>query len=294
MQATIHSLYRYPVKSMGGDNLNSTALTTKGIPGDRCWTVKDEERGGIKGGKRFPQLMDMHAALEHEPDALTPSPPVAIRLPDQSTTHSKDPKVNQTLSAAIGSPVSLWPLLPADQLEHYKRPPNPQNFDQMAYFRELFARTEDEPLPDLSTFPKELFIYESSPGTYFDAFPLLIMTTASLHAMSAASSESNFDVRRFRPNIVLDTDADGFVENEWVGKRLQLGSAVLLINAICPRCVMTTHGFADLPKDPKVMRHLVQHNDGNLGVYASVEKPGNIKLGDKVEWLSSDSSVTAG
>ena len=116
---------------MGGDNLNSTALTTKGIPGDRCWTVKDEERGGIKGGKRFPQLMDMHAALEHEPDALTPSPPVAIRLPDQSTTHSKDPKVNQTLSAAIGSPVSLWPLLPADQLEHYKRPPNPENFDQM-------------------------------------------------------------------------------------------------------------------------------------------------------------------
>ena len=59
MQATIHSLYRYPVKSMGGDTLNSTALTTKGIPGDRCWTVKDEERGGIKGGKRFPQLMDL-------------------------------------------------------------------------------------------------------------------------------------------------------------------------------------------------------------------------------------------
>ena len=158
---------------MGGDTLNSTALTAKGIPGDRCWTVKDEERGGIKGGKRFPQLMDMHAALEHEPEALTPSPPVAIRLPDQSSTHSKDPNVNQALSAAIGSPVSLWPLLPADQLEHYKRPPNPENFDQMAYFRELFARAEDEPLPDLSTFPKELFIYESSPGTYFDAFRII-------------------------------------------------------------------------------------------------------------------------
>jgi uncharacterized protein YcbX len=286
MKASIKALYRYPVKSMGGDNLDHTALTKNGIPGDRCWTVKDEERGGIKGGKRFPQLMDMHAVLEHEPDTLTLSPPVAITLPDQSHTHSTDPNVNQALSAAIGSPVSLWPLLSADQLEHYRRPPNPENFDQMAYFRALFARTDDEPLPDLSAFPEELSIYESSPGTYFDAFPLLIMTTASLNAMAAATAESNFDVRRFRPNILLDTDADGFVENSWVGKRLQLGSAILQINAICPRCVMTTHGFADLPKDPRVMRHLVRQNEGNLGVYASIEQSGNVKLGDQVEWLA--------
>ena len=286
MKASISALYRYPVKSMGGDNLDNTALTKNGIPGDRCWTVKDEERGGIKGGKRFPQLMDMHAVLEHEPDALTLSPPVAITLPDQSRTHSTDPNVNQALSAAIGSPVSLWPLLSADQLEHYRRPPNPENFDQMAYFRALFARTDDEPLPDLSAFPEELFIYESSPGTYFDAFPLLIMTTASLNAMATATAESNFDVRRFRPNILLDTDADGFVENSWVGRRLQVGSAILQINAICPRCVMTTHGFADLPKDPRVMRHLVRQNEGNLGVYASIEQSGNIKLGDQVEWLA--------
>ena len=286
MKASISALYRYPVKSMGGDNLDNTALTKNGIPGDRCWTVKDEERGGIKGGKRFPQLMDMHAVLEHEPDTLTLSPPVAITLPDQSHTHSTDPNVNQALSAAIGSPVSLWPLLSADQLEHYRRPPNPENFDQMAYFRALFARTDDEPLPDLSAFPEELFIYESSPGTYFDAFPLLIMTTASLNAMATATAESNFDVRRFRPNILLDTDADGFVENSWVGRRLQVGSAILQINAICPRCVMTTHGFADLPKDPRVMRHLVRQNEGNLGVYASIEQSGNIKLGDQVEWLA--------
>ena len=286
MKASISALYRYPVKSMGGDNLDHTALTKNGIPGDRCWTVKDEERGGIKGGKRFPQLMDMHAVLEHEPDTLTLSPPVAITLPDQSHTHSTDPNVNQALSAAIGSPVSLWPLLSADQLEHYRRPPNPENFDQMAYFRALFARTDDEPLPDLSAFPEELFIYESSPGTYFDAFPLLIMTTASLNAMATATAASNFDVRRFRPNILLDTDADGFVENSWVGRRLQVGSAILQINAICPRCVMTTHGFADLPKDPRVMRHLVRQNEGNLGVYASIEQSGNIKLGDQVEWLA--------
>ena len=175
---------------------------------------------------------------------------------------------------------------------HYKRPPNPENFDQMAYFRELFHAQRTSRYQIYRLFQKN-YSFMNLLRNYFDAFPPDHDHSTS-HAMSEASSESNFDVRRFRPNIVLDTEADGFVENEWVGKRLQLGSAVLSINAICPRCVMTTHGFADLPKDPKVMRHLVQHNDGNVGVYASVEKPGNIKLGDKVEWLSSVSSVTAG
>ena len=286
MTTTISTIYRYPVKSMGGDTLQQTNLTTNGIPGDRCWTLKDEERGGIKGGKRFPQLMSMHATLEQEPDDNTPSPPVTIRLPNDQRTRSQDKNINQLLSDAVGAPVSLWPLLPADQLEHYKRPPNPENFDQKAYFREVFARTEDEPLPDLSGFPAELFIYESSPGTYFDAYPLLLMTNASLEALKATDSDSVFDVQRFRPNIVLDTQEQGFVENNWVGRRMQLGDAVLTIEAICPRCVMTTHGFANLPKDPKVMRHLVKHNDGNLGVYASVTTPGQIKTGDAVEWLS--------
>ena len=72
MTVTISTIYRYPVKSMGGDTLQQTNLTTNGIPGDRCWTLKDEERGGIKGGKRFPHLMSMHATLEQEPDEQTP------------------------------------------------------------------------------------------------------------------------------------------------------------------------------------------------------------------------------
>ena len=74
MTATISTIYRYPVKSMGGDTLQQTNLTTNGIPGDRCWTLKDEERGGIKGGKRFPHLMSMHATLEQEPDEQHPLP----------------------------------------------------------------------------------------------------------------------------------------------------------------------------------------------------------------------------
>jgi hypothetical protein len=48
---------------------------------------------------------------------------------------------------------------------------------------------------------------------------------------------------------------------------------------------MTTHGFRDLPKDPRIMRHLVKENDGNLGVYLSIEQPGEIAVGDSISWL---------
>ena len=92
--------------------------------------------------------MSMHATLEQEPDEQTPSPPVTIRLPDGQQGRSQDNRINQLLSDAVGAPVSLWPLLPADQLEHYKRPQ--QKFRPEAYFREVFARTEDEPYRSLA------------------------------------------------------------------------------------------------------------------------------------------------
>ncbi len=289
MPATITHLFRYPIKSMGGHPLEKSTLTAKGIPGDRAWTLKDEERGGIKGGKRFPQLLDMSARFINEPTEQVVSPKVQITLNDGRSVSSSDPQVNETLSAEVGAPVSLWPLLPADQLEHYLRPPMDEGVDPEAYFREVFARTADEPLPDLSVFPEELFIYESSPGTYFDAFPILLMSQASLRhfeqIMLEQGSGSQFDVRRFRPNILVETEESGFPENNWVGRRGEIGTAIIKVEVECPRCVMTTHGFSDLPKDPKIMRHLVKENSGNLGVYLSIEQPGVIAIGDSIRWL---------
>ena len=289
MSGTVTHLFRYPVKSMGGHSLSSTPLTVNGILGDRAWALKDEERGGIKGGKRFPELLSMSASFVSEPTAQHVSPEVSIALADGRQISSSDQGVNEVLSAEVGAPVSLWPLLPKDQLDHYRRPAMEEGVDPEAYFREVFARTEDEPLPDLSVFPEELFIYESSPGTYFDAFPILLMSEASLRffakTMTEKGENSRFDLRRFRPNLVVETPEDGFPENSWVGRRGRIGSAVVKIEVACPRCIMTTHGFDDLPKDPKVMRHLVKENGGNLGVYLSIEEPGVIGLGDVIQWL---------
>ena len=276
-------IYRYPVKSMGGHTLQQAELGEWGIPGDRAWTVKDEERNSIKSGKRFPQLMAMHAKFESEPGEES-SPLVTITLPDDQQVRSDQPDINQRLSQAIGKPVSLWPLLPKAELEHYRKAPAPPDADIEASMRTLFARTPDETLPDLSGFPAALFEYESPPGTYFDAFPILLMTTGSMNSMQKQSEGADYDVRRFRPNLVIDIDGD-FPENEWVGKQMKLGTAILSIEMACPRCVMTTHGFRDLAKDPRVMRELVKHNNGNLGVYCNVVQPGKVSIGDTLETI---------
>ena len=147
----------------------------------------------------------------------------------------------------------------------------------------VFGRLPGEPLPDLNGF-EELLEFESPPGTYFDAFPISIMSQQSLNTMNQLEGESQFDVRRFRPNLLVDIpDTDQpFPEQAWVGKTLSIGSAKLKIEMTCPRCAMTTHGFDDLPRDTEVMRKLVNHSDGNLGIYASVMQAGKVSAGDSV------------
>ncbi|MDP6376626.1 MAG: MOSC domain-containing protein [Pseudomonadales bacterium] len=285
MGTTVQKLFRYPVKSMAGESLDSVTLGPKGLPGDRAWALRDEERGGIKGGKRFAQLMACSARYVDAPRADGTSSPAKITLPDGSIWDTDDAATVQAVSALIDHPVSLWPLLPEDALDHYRRVA-PESSDIQQELRRVFARMPDEPLPDLSAFPSELMEFESPPGTYFDAFPLLLTTTTTLQTLSNRAPESNWDVRRFRPNLLFETtEAGDFPEDQWIGRELAIGSARLKVELACPRCIMTTHGFGDLPKDPSIMRTMVREHDGNLGVYATVARSGTVATGDVVELM---------
>ncbi len=282
---TVAAIARYPVKSMGGESLHSVALHDRGIAGDRAWAVRDEVRGGVRGAKRFPQLMQCSARYPSPPQGFD-SQSALLHLPDgrEFDTSAKS-QAESALSDLVGGPVTLWPLLPASNHEHYKRGA-PASADPMTEWRNVFARTADEPLPDLSKFPQELMEYESPLGTYFDAFPLLLVSNNSLDHLNRLAPQSRFDVRRFRPNLLLDLDSDEpFSERAWCGRRVRVGGVVLEITLECPRCVMTTHAFADLPKDPKVMRTLVKEAGGNLGVYARIHEPGHVAVGDPIELL---------
>lgn len=269
---------------MLGEDCRSVFLAEAGILGDRSWAVRDEQRGGIQGAKKIPALMDCASHFLEEPtDGSVPA--AEIRLPGGDTFAADAADAASRLGAFLGREVTLWPLVPAEALDHYRRAA-PDDPDLEKELRAIFARRPDEPLPDLGKFPPELLHYESPPGTYFDAYPLSLLTTSSLTSMQKAYPDSTYDLRRFRPNLLIEAEGDEpFPEFAWAGRRLRVGDAIIRVETDCPRCVMTTHGFANLPKDPGIMRALVKQTGGHLGAYASVEEPGEVSVGDRVSLL---------
>jgi uncharacterized protein YcbX len=130
-------------------------------------------------------------------------------------------------------------------------------------------------------------------GAFFDAAPIHLLTTATLDRLAELYPAGRFDVRRFRPNLVVDTEpaAAGFVEDGWVDRRLLVGDSQLAVTHPVPRCVMTTLAQEDLPEDPGILRATAKYNRIRVpghgkaacaGVYASVALAGTIGLGDQV------------
>src|SRR5262249_18306463 len=96
---------------------------------------------------------------------------------------------------------------------------------------------------------------------------------------------SDFDVRRFRPNLVVAVGPDvpgAFPEQAWLGRKLRVGDVELQVTQSCPRCVMVTRDFADLGTDRQVLRTILRHADQHVGVYATVTTTGNLETGTSV------------
>jgi uncharacterized protein YcbX len=276
----VRELWRHPVKSMAGESLARCAIGALGIPGDRGWAVRDEQAGEIRGAKKLPALMRCTARYRVDPDG-DDVPHADLVLADGTRSATDDPEIHARLSALLGRPVTLWPRRPPEDRDHYRRG-LPDDPDMERELRAIFARTADEPLPDLSTIPPELFEYTSPLGTYFDVSPIHLLTTASLTALGSP------DRRRFRANVVVETDGGihGLVEAGWVGCRIGIGSATVRGELRTMRCGMVTQAQPDLPKDPSVLRSIVRDADQCLGLYASVETPGTVAVGDPVTVLS--------
>ncbi|MGH7788622.1 MAG: MOSC domain-containing protein [Candidatus Binatia bacterium] len=281
----VTELWRYPVKSMGGESLPRATVGPLGIPGDRGWALRDEAAGEMRGAKKMPVLMQCRARYDAEPNGAA-IPPVTMTLPDGSTLHSGDADAAARLSTLTGRTVTLWPLQPAEQRDHYRRG-LPDSNDMETELRQVFGRLPDEPLPDLSAVPPEIFEFTSPLGTYFDVFPLHLLTTATLRALAELNPTAQFATPRFRPNVLIEPSAGGagLVEQEWQGRRVRIGGATVAIAMPTMRCSMTTHAVGELPKDASVLRTIVRDAKQNVGVYATIETAGAVAVGDAVELL---------
>jgi uncharacterized protein YcbX len=281
---TIAQIWRYPVKSMAGEQLERCPIGPGGLVGDRGWAVRDEQAGEIRGAKQLPKLLRCAARYLEEPQGRE-VPHVEITLSDGSTVRSDEDDADERLSKFLGRPVTLWSLQPAADDEHYRRS---QPLSSEAVLRDFLSREEEESLPDLSsldpTLVKEIVEFTSPRGTYFDVSPYHLLTTASLEALQALLPDARLDVRRFRPNLYIQTPPgiEGFVEFDWTGKALRVGEALLTAGVPVPRCGMTAAAQRDLSKDPSILRAIVREVKQVLGIYGSTDSSGVIQEGDIV------------
>ena len=282
----VKEIWRYPVKSMQGERLQTCVLTAAGVPLDRGWAVLDHATKTLRGAKHIGALLNCSA---HYIDGTSAGavPHVIITLPDGSVTRSDQTDVHERLSQALGRAVTLCPLQPAEDADHY-RVKGTETDSLENELRLIFGLLPDEPLPELSTFgPKllqELSQYATPRGAYYDACPIHLLTEASIRRFQSLTPSSKLDVRRFRPNLLV-SDSGGvgeFAENTWVGKRVTVGRSQLSVLLATMRCVMTTREQMELPHDSEIMRTLVRETDHCLGVYADVIASGEITVGAEV------------
>ena len=276
------SLWRYPVKSMGGESLENCDVTTLGIPGDRGWAVRDNVTKEIRGAKKFPNLMRCQGRYNDTPKNFE-VPSADIILPDDQTVSTDCPSVDQILSDFLGQSVSIMPRLPATNEQHYRRKKDLSEKE----LRDMLGRRDDEPLPDLNIFPKdvleEITEFSTVRGTYFDAYPVHLLTMSWLEELKRLKPSASFEIERFRPNFVIDYSDKGLAELTWCGKNIRIGSAVFSCDIPTVRCSMTVHQTRNLKKDSEVLRTIVKETNQNVGIYASVVSEGIIEVGDSVE-----------
>jgi uncharacterized protein YcbX len=127
-------------------------------------------------------------------------------------------------------------------------------------------------------------VRESGPR-HFDSAPIHIVTTASLAWLRQALPDGKVDERRFRPNLLIEAEGATPLEQQWLGKTLQVGSLQLRVTDPTERCRMTTLAQGDLPEDLRVLREIAQQQDAQFGVYADVVAPGEVRVGDPVKIL---------
>jgi uncharacterized protein YcbX len=248
----VETLRRYPVKSMLGEEVVRSEVTERGLAGDRARAVLDVTTGKIASAKN-PRLWRGLLAIE------------GARVPG-----------DEELSRMLGREVRVIDVPPADA-----------EFERSVPEQVLAEGIEAEVPHTVGT------LGGASPGgTFFDFAPIHLISTSAVARIGALSPRGHVDAVRYRPNLVIATDAEGFPENAWTGRELHVGDEVVLkVIVATPRCAVPTLAHGPLERDTEALRTVARHNRVPVfdmgpqpcaGVYAQVLRPGQVRKGDQV------------
>jgi MOSC domain-containing protein len=267
----IKELFRYPVKSMLGERLTEAEIGLKGMIGDRAWGLR-ETNGRIVTAKKWANMLSFRAVYEGTAESGELAA-VKITLPDGSSVHAGDPDASEVISHCLGRPVKLER---ARSDEHSRAEIDPATvFGDVGVANVVPGFTETT-LPDTFGLPH---------GTFFDSAMIHVIATGTLeHMRSLIGPDAQVDARRFRPNIVIETDPrlTGFVEDEWLEGTLESGTLKIVGLQSALRCVMTTHQQSELARDLRILRTAAQRHQAKLGLFASIGAAGTVRIGDPV------------
>jgi uncharacterized protein len=260
---------------MLGEELNSSYVTERGLVGDRTYAIVDKQTGkaaSAKNPRKWGKLFDFRSMFIDSPNDNTNNiPPVRITFPDGGNIFSdrKEDDMDSRLSDVFNREVRLMKA---------------SDFEEPSY---------EEYWPDIDGLARrDQLTDEAMPSkTFFDIAVIHILTTSTINRLRELYPEGRFEVKRFRPNIVVESAAsedkykkNDFIENSWVGKKLAIGEDIVLnVTAPCTRCVMITLPQGDLPQDLGILSTVAKYNQVHVGVYAAVEHGGIIHRGDTIQ-----------
>lgn len=243
-------IWRHAVKSMQGERLEVGEIDANGLRHDRAWGIRNLATGHVLTGRREPRLLLASSRLGAGDQPV-------ITLPDGQELEGTGDKVDAALSAWLGIDVSLAVAADSPRAE-----------------AEFFADATDD--------TSRAIKWQLPQGKFVDLEPLLLLTTASLRAGQALHPEGVWDVRRFRPNLLIEADGEGWVEDGWAFGPLRIGGAELVGRAPCERCTMVTRQQPGLDHDTEVFKTLNRNHGATFGLWTSVASPGVVRIGDAV------------
>jgi uncharacterized protein YcbX len=254
----VDSVWRYPVKSMRGEELDEAFAGFSGIYGDRLFAF--ESSASPKG---FPYLTarEQRRLLQYRP---------RFRYPDKASR-----PINLTEAESMGAN-PVW-ANPSELMVDVETPD------------EQTLAIDDPALIDLlraDIDQKHQLKVMRSERAMTDCRPVSIFSLQSARQLGEETGMP-IDKRRFRANVYVDlASAQGFTENEFVGKSLRIGPKVVVtILERDPRCMMITLDPDTGEKAPAILKKVAQAHDGMAGVYGAVMVEGMLRKGDPVELL---------